>query len=92
MQPETLEQPMVTEKTPAYKRIQRAEEGRNDWKVKAIERREELEKNKIELKDKLLKINRLSLKIESLTDDLQQANQQILEQEKEIAALKKSLE
>jgi hypothetical protein len=34
---------MVTEKTPAHKRIARAEKSAVEWKMKAIERREETE-------------------------------------------------
>jgi hypothetical protein len=37
---------MATKKTPAHKRISRAETGREEWKLKAIERREEIEKLK----------------------------------------------
>jgi hypothetical protein len=80
---------MATEKTPAYRRIQRAEEGRDDWKVKAIERREDNEKLKEEVKEKLLKIKRLSLAIDNLNNSLKQSNNKILELEKEIASLKK---
>ncbi len=40
---------MATEKTPAHKRIKRAEIGRNDWKLKATERREEIVKLQKEL-------------------------------------------
>ena len=31
---------MATEKTPAHKRIRRAEQGRDEWKIKAQLRRE----------------------------------------------------
>jgi predicted nucleic acid-binding Zn-ribbon protein len=41
---------MATKKTPAHKRISRAETGREEWKLKAIERREEIEKLKKDLK------------------------------------------
>jgi len=35
---------MATNKTPPHKRISRAESGRDSWKMKAIERREQTEK------------------------------------------------
>ena len=47
---------MATEKTPAHKRIKRAEIGRNDWKLKATERREEIVKLQKELESKEKKL------------------------------------
>lgn len=40
---------MATEKTPPHKRIIRAEEGREGWKTKALERREEVQRLTLEL-------------------------------------------
>lgn len=81
---------MATEKTPAYKRIQRAETGRDDWKMKALERREEVEKLKRELisKEKLLAeiINRN----QELVINLKLSNEKINEQDKLIESLKKN--
>jgi septal ring factor EnvC (AmiA/AmiB activator) len=42
---------MATKKTPAHKRIKRAETGRDDWKVKASERRLENQKLKKQLQE-----------------------------------------
>ena len=81
---------MATEKTPAYKRIKRAETGREDWKVKAIERREEIERLKITFKENLFKTNSLSIKNDELKSCLNQANDKIAELEKTIVALKKN--
>jgi hypothetical protein len=50
---------MATDKTPDHKRIKRAEEGRDEWKMKAIARREENEKLKLELNEKETYLTRL---------------------------------
>lgn len=56
---------MVTDRTPPHKRIARAEKGRDDWKTKAITRREEAEKLKLdlELKETRLHYNNEQLKL-----------------------------
>ncbi len=38
---------MATKRTPAHKRISRAEAGRDEWKLKAVERREEIENSRV---------------------------------------------
>ena len=50
---------MATEKTPDHKRIRRAEQGRDDWKIKAQMRREEKDKLKRDLMIKEAHISEL---------------------------------
>lgn len=81
---------MVTDKTPPHKRIARAELGRDEWKTKAIARREEAEKLKLdlELKDTRLHFNNEQLKL--LKKQLAAAEVQIINQQKIIENLKKN--
>ena len=82
---------MTTKRTPAHKRVFRAEKGRNEWKLKAVERREESERWKAtaqrksgqieELKDQKIDLER-KLEIE------RQATQRL---KKELEEQKKSL-
>ena len=82
---------MATEKTPAHKRIKRAETGRNDWKLKATERREEIVKlqKELESKDKIL--SNMNIQIQELKDALNKSSQYIHEQDKSIDKLKKRI-
>lgn len=80
---------MATEKTPAHKRISRAENSAAEWKMKAIERREAAEALKEQLatasenvrlkKVELDKANQhcrdLDKRLEELTEKLRLANQ-----------------
>jgi len=72
---------MATEKTPTGKRIKRAEKGRDEWKVKANERREEIQflKNEIQKKqvnlDKIIKLNK------TMNEELTQTKKRIDELE-----------
>ena len=43
---------MATERTPPHKRIARAEQGRDDWKIKAIQRRAEIVRLKFALESR----------------------------------------
>jgi septal ring factor EnvC (AmiA/AmiB activator) len=61
---------MATEKTPAYKRIRRAEQGREEWKIKAQLRREEKEKLNRELQSKEAFISELIDEIQATKDEL----------------------
>lgn len=81
---------MVTDRTPPHKRIARAEKGRDDWKTKAITRREEAEKLKLdlELKETRLHYNNEQLKL--LKEQLAAAELQISDQQKTIENLKKN--
>jgi len=54
---------MATEKTPPHKRIVRAEEGREGWKAKALERREEVQRLTLELARKDERISTLSTEL-----------------------------
>jgi hypothetical protein len=76
---------MATEKTPAHKRIKRAESGRDNWKIKALERREEIEQLKQELASK-------EAKISNLVDLNNQKNEKLTEAEKRIHVLEKENE
>jgi hypothetical protein len=48
---------MATERTPPHKRIARAEKAREEWKQKAVRRREENQQLKLELKEKNLRLD-----------------------------------
>lgn len=54
---------MATDKTPAHKRISRAENSATDWKMKAIERREaaEILKEQLETASKNIQIKNAEL-------------------------------
>jgi len=80
---------MATDKTPAHKRIKRAEAGRNDWKTKATERREEIEKLKKELVSKEEVLSVMNDQIHELKNALIKSSKQICEQDKMIDVLKK---
>lgn len=76
---------MATEKTPTYKRIQRAETGRDDWKMKAMLRREEIEKLKLDIKS-------YDVKLKDLTDQNEARKQKLIEAENEMVRMKKEIE
>jgi septal ring factor EnvC (AmiA/AmiB activator) len=80
---------MATDKTPDYKRIKRAEEGRDDWKMKALLRREENEKLKLEINKKTEGLDSLYDQNDKLKKDLYEAEKRIAKLEKEMDALKK---
>ena len=82
---------MATEKTPAHKRIRRAEQGRDEWKIKAQLRREEKEKLKRELQSKEAHISELIEENQTAKDQLVLLNKKIKEQDKLIEKLKKKL-
>jgi predicted nucleic acid-binding Zn-ribbon protein len=63
-------------RTPTHKRIVRAETGREEWKVKAVKRREEIQKLNQEIKDIKERNNHLA--------------EQLNEAQKEINFLKKN--
>lgn len=80
---------MASEKTPTHKRIKRAEAGRNDWKVKALERRNENQKLKYLLKSKEEHLLELSTITNEQHVKLTQAVKMISKLESEIEILKK---
>jgi septal ring factor EnvC (AmiA/AmiB activator) len=80
---------MATDKTPAHKRIRRAEEGRNQWKNKAQLRREENEKLKRDLETKTTRLVELVDENQKFKDQLTIFQKQIQTQEKLIENLKK---
>lgn len=82
---------MATEKTPKHKRIKRAEEGRDQWKVKALERREENEKLKSELDKTVERFDSLCDQISGLKNELDVASKKIAKLEKEAEGFKKKL-
>lgn len=76
---------MATEKTPAHKRVARAENSATQWKMKAIERREENEA----LKDKL-KIAQENVKVKNF--ELDKTEEGYMNLEKQITTLTMQLE
>ncbi len=80
---------MATDKTPDYKRIQRAEAGREEWKIKATLRREESEKLAMVLKAKEARLKDVISEKQNLQDQLEAASKKIAQQEKLIENLKK---
>ena len=94
---------MATEKTPAYKRIARAEQSSVDWKMKALERREENERLKKCLKtaeSKVLELTNatvaigdkeacLQKEVTLLSRQLEAVNHVVEQQKEEIVELKK---
>jgi phage shock protein A len=81
---------MATEKTPAHKRIRRAEQGREEWKIKAQLRREENEKLNRELKSKEVLISELMEENQASKDQLVLFQKKVKEQDKLIEKLKKN--
>jgi len=81
---------MVTDKTPAHKRIARAEKGREEWKMKAIERREEAEKLKLDLELNETRLSFYEQQNKELKDKLTAAESQIANQQKTLESLKKN--
>jgi len=80
---------MATDKTPDHKRIKRAEEGREEWKMKALTRRQEIEKLKLELNNKTERSDSLCEQNNNLKKELNEADKRIAKLEKEIEDLKK---
>ncbi len=80
---------MATDKTPDHKRIKRAEEGREEWKMKALSRREEIVKLTLELNAKISRLDGLSDQNNRLKKELDEATKKIAKLEKEAEALKK---
>jgi septal ring factor EnvC (AmiA/AmiB activator) len=74
---------MVSEKTPPHKRIARAEKGREEWKTKAIQRREETERLALEVKAKNVRLKELKDEIYQLKSLLEESNDRISRIEKE---------
>lgn len=82
---------MSTEKTPVHKRIRRAEQGREEWKIKAQLRREENEKLKRDLQSKEALISELTEENQTAKDQLVLFQKKVKEQDKLIEKLKKKL-
>jgi chromosome segregation ATPase len=82
---------MATEKTPAHKRVKRAEEGKDQWKMKAMLRREENEQLLRSLKSKDALLLELTKQCHELKEQLTSANKSLANLEKEIVGLKKKL-
>jgi hypothetical protein len=81
---------MATERTPTYKRVKRAEEGRDDWKLKATLRREENEKltKKLIVKEEQFEV--LASENNENLEKLNTAHKRIAQLEKQVELLKKS--
>ncbi len=80
---------MATEKTPFHKRLTRAEKAQDEWKMKAIERREEGEKLKIEVRRKNERIETLEKSLKYLQKELNRSKDKNEKQEEVIGDLKK---
>ena len=80
---------MATDRTPKHKRIKRAETGRDEWKLKAIQRREENEKLNYELKSKENLLLKAQNQIQELQSKLSFEKERISEQNLLIETLKK---
>jgi hypothetical protein len=81
---------MVTDKTPPHKRIARAEKGREEWRTKAIARREEAEKLKLDLELKDTRLYHVNEQLNLLKEQLEAAEHKINDQQKTIESLKKN--
>ncbi len=82
---------MVTKKTPPHKRIRRAEQGREEWKIKAIKRREENQKLRAELQDKNSQLQALNEEVQELKVNLETGKDKIAGQDLKIEKLKKKI-
>jgi len=82
---------MATDKTPQYRRIQRAEEGRDQWKNKAQLRREENQKLRRDLEAKATRLSELTEENQLFKSQLILTQKQLDEQEQLINSLKKKL-
>ena len=96
---------MATDKTPAHKRISRAENSSTHWKMKAIERREATETLKeqfsamsqnvqiknAELDEANKRCTNLEKQVRELTERLMLADQATTKLQAEMSALKKKL-
>ena len=80
---------MANDRTPKHKRIKREETGRDDWKLKAIERREENEKLRKELQSKENILLETQNQIQDLEAKLILQREKISEQDTMIANFKK---
>jgi archaellum component FlaC len=80
---------MATDKTPKHKRIKRAEEGRDQWKIKALLRREENEKLKSELNATTERLDCLCDQNSRLKKELDEASKIIAKLEREAEVFKK---
>jgi predicted nucleic acid-binding Zn-ribbon protein len=90
---------MPTDKTPLYKRTERAEKSAIKWKMKSIERREEIERLNLKIKDMEVKITKSEEFVDlikeqkkqraSLGGELEKARLMIAKQQSEIEELKK---
>lgn len=89
---------MATDKTPPERRIERAEKSAAEWKLKAIERREEIERLNLRMKGIEEKVSELINKfkgqdkqIESFENQLKNAHLIIANLQSENEELKKKL-
>ena len=80
---------MATERTPQYKRVKRAEEGRDSWKIKAFERREEVQKLALELARKEERLAKQAAEIKELKKTVASSDNEIAKLKDEIVEFKK---
>ena len=80
---------MATNRTPPHQRIARAEKAREEWKMKAVERRVENEKLKEDLKYKNMKLKNANSEIRDLKKKIDLYEKKISDQEKLVEKLKK---
>lgn len=81
---------MATERTPPHKRIARAENAREEWKLKAVKRREENRLLKEDIKYKNMKLEHSRIEIRELKRQLMTAQKRIASQEDLIEKIKKN--
>src|SRR5438105_3479218 len=82
---------MATERTPAHKRIVRAEQGRDDWKIKAIERHEEAMRLRFNLESRDAQVVAQQELIQDLRQQLADSNKVVSNLIREVESLKKSI-
>jgi chromosome segregation ATPase len=81
---------MATERTPPHKRIVRAEQAREEWKLKAVKRREENLLLKEDIKYKNMKLGQSKNEVKELKRQLMAAQKKIATQENLIEKIKKN--
>lgn len=81
---------MATERTPDHKRIARAEQGRDDWKIKAIQRRAETVRLKFALESRDAQVAAQQELIQDLRQQLTDSNKVVSNLIREVEELKKN--
>ena len=80
---------MATERTPDHKRITRAEQGRDEWKIKAIQRRAETVRLKFALESRDAQVAAQQELIQDLRQQFADSNKVVSNLIREVEELKK---